>query len=281
MNRTGIFVATTLLATAFAAAQTSPASGVEGTFLALQSPSQGESLERMRLPAPDYETSSLLREALLRSHEVVKNFPYTATAITESTMTLADGNRMVNKKTSLLARDSEGRTRREETLGEIGLMPVKGTHIVLISDPTERIDYVLYPERKVMQQLKHRENEISVQAKGGWTGKEEKPKYLGTVKEETLGTQVIEGITCTGTRLVQTIPAGMIGNEKEMVLTAESWVSRDLHLLVLRKRRNALSGETVYRLTNINRGEPDASLFQVPTDYKLEVLHPEGWRREK
>ena len=28
-------------------------------------------------------------------------------------------------------------------------------------------------------------------------------------------------------------------------------------------------GETTYRLTNINRGEPSAALFQVPGDYSL------------
>jgi hypothetical protein len=29
------------------------------------------------------------------------------------------------------------------------------------------------------------------------------------------------------------------------------------------------SGETVYRLTNIKRGEPPADLLKVPADYKL------------
>jgi hypothetical protein len=29
------------------------------------------------------------------------------------------------------------------------------------------------------------------------------------------------------------------------------------------------SGEIVYRLTNINRGEPDHSLFEVPANYTI------------
>jgi hypothetical protein len=29
------------------------------------------------------------------------------------------------------------------------------------------------------------------------------------------------------------------------------------------------TGEVVYQLKNISRGEPDASLFQVPPDYKI------------
>src|SRR5262245_33219703 len=45
------------------------------------------------------------------SQEAVKNAPYTATAVTESTQTLADGNRIVHKSSTFLARDSQGRTR--------------------------------------------------------------------------------------------------------------------------------------------------------------------------
>ena len=35
------------------------------------------------------------------------------------------------------------------------------------------------------------------------------------------------------------------------------------------------TGETVYRLTNIFRGEPDASLFQAPPGYNV-VEGPQG-----
>jgi len=48
----------------------------------------------------------------------------------------------------------------------------------------------------------------------------------------------------------------------------ESWYSQELHEVVLRKRSDPRSGESVYRLTDIRRGEPDASLFQVPGGYK-------------
>ena len=40
--------------------------------------------------------------------------PYAAEAITESTQVLADGNRIVQKSTTRVYRDSEGRTRREQ-----------------------------------------------------------------------------------------------------------------------------------------------------------------------
>src|SRR3989442_943716 len=52
--------------------------------------------------------------------KVVKNAPYSAEAVTEMTQRLADGNRIVNKNTANMYRDSEGRTRRDEKLGDVG-----------------------------------------------------------------------------------------------------------------------------------------------------------------
>jgi hypothetical protein len=39
---------------------------------------------------------------------------------------------------------------------------------------------------------------------------------------------------------------------------------------VYSRRTDPRFGETIYRLTNITRAEPDAALFQVPPDYKQE-----------
>src|SRR5690242_7555338 len=52
--------------------------------------------------------------------KTVKGAPYSADAITETTQTLADGNRITRKTTASLYRDSQGRTRREESLAAIG-----------------------------------------------------------------------------------------------------------------------------------------------------------------
>jgi hypothetical protein len=40
-------------------------------------------------------------------------------------------------------------------------------------------------------------------------------------------------------------------------------------MVIMSKHRDPRSGETIYRLTNINRSEPDRSLFEVPADYKV------------
>ena len=50
----------------------------------------------------------------------VKGAPYAAEAVTETTQTLADGNRITRKSSANVYRDSAGRTRREETISALG-----------------------------------------------------------------------------------------------------------------------------------------------------------------
>jgi len=82
--------------------------------------------------------------------------------------------------------------------------------------------------------------------------------------KEDLGEQVVEGVMAKGTRTTTVIPAGAIGNEQPITVTSEEWFSPDLKVLVMTKHADPRSGETTYRLTDITRGEPDASLFDLP-----------------
>lgn len=91
----------------------------------------------------------------------------------------------------------------------------------------------------------------------------------GQESKEDLGQQMIEGMMATGTRTTTTIPAGAIGNEQPLTIVSEQWFSPELKVLVLTKHSDPRVGETTYRLTNIQRAEPDRSLFQVPADYAV------------
>src|SRR5687768_15776299 len=52
--------------------------------------------------------------------KIAKDAPYSADAVTETTQTLADGNKISRKNTAQVFRDGEGRTRRDQTLDQIG-----------------------------------------------------------------------------------------------------------------------------------------------------------------
>ena len=88
-------------------------------------------------------------------------------------------------------------------------------------------------------------------------------------KATPLGKQMIEGVECEGTRIVETIPAGQIGNEQAIEIVIERWVSAQLGLTLLSKHSNPLTGETTVKMTNLLRAEPDEYLFKVPSDYTI------------
>lgn len=75
----------------------------------------------------------------------VTGSPYSAEAVTEIEQRLADGNRIARRTTATIYRDSEGRTRRDQTLGAIGPWVVGGElpQISSIYDPVEKVRYML------------------------------------------------------------------------------------------------------------------------------------------
>ena len=87
---------------------------------------------------------------------------------------------------------------------------------------------------------------------------------------ESLGKQFMEGVEADGTRTTFTIPAGQIGNELPISVVSERWYSPELKALVMSRQSDPRFGETTYRLTNIARGEPSPSLFEVPSDFTIE-----------
>jgi hypothetical protein len=88
-------------------------------------------------------------------------------------------------------------------------------------------------------------------------------------RTEQLGVQNFEGVDAEGTRTITTIPADAIGNERPIEIVYERWYSKELQMIVYSKHSDPRFGEQTYRLTNINRSEPDPSLFQVPNSYRI------------
>jgi hypothetical protein len=242
--------------------------------------------------------------------KLVKGSPYSAQAITETTQTLADGNRIVNKTTASVYRDSEGRTRREQTVGPIGALGMSNQlpQTIFISDPVAGVSYVLEPNSHIARKMNPMrfEYKIAPPAADKLIGPPDGPppgegappperielrsvftreappgapgagvvmtwqsERDGNVKTESLGKQTIEGVEAEGTRVTATIPAGEIGNERAIEEVSERWYSPELQAVVMTKHSDPRFGETVYRLTNINRSEPAKSLFEVPSDYTI------------
>jgi hypothetical protein len=231
--------------------------------------------------------------------KVVKGAPYSGQAVTETTQILGDGNRIVNRNAASVYRDREGRTRHEQTIAAIGPFG-EIPHFISINDPVAGVSYVFEPNSRVARKLNSMQFEFKLNAndekdkavlrdkrQGSPGSLPEGPKLqVGTMgpsltveladrpdgnrKQESLGKQIIEGVEAEGTRMTITIPAGEIGNERAIEIVSERWYSPELQTVVITKHSDPRLGETIYRLTNINRGEQDASLFRVPSDYRIE-----------
>src|SRR5690349_3848823 len=100
-----------------------------------------------KTPPPIANTFSFLNSEFAFDGKPIKGSPYSAEAVTETTQVLSDGNRIVNRSTATLYRDSEGRTRREQTLKSIGGVTSGAAPLqtIMISDPVAGVSYSLDP----------------------------------------------------------------------------------------------------------------------------------------
>lgn len=225
--------------------------------------------------------------AINGAFQVLKNQPYEAQALTESTQTLADGSHIDQTTTATIARDSEGRTVRTQKLSN-------GQTFTVIYDPVAKTTTKYDSNRKIAHvmtlpaALPVGATLVTgssfgigggpatvavgqVVGHGGHASSLQGDEKFNTTTE-SLGTKAIEGIQVSGTRSTNTIPAGTIGNDKTIVTTRETWYSAALELNVQNIQDDPRFGHTTYSLTNIQLGEPEAALFQVPPEYKVETI---------
>ena len=265
-----------------------------------------ESMEKVRNMTFDFVAGEAI------GGKTVKNAPYSAEAVTETVQTLGDGNRIVNRSSSTLYRDSEGRERREQMLDNIGSLhaeaPVK---TVSIWDPVAKTNYSL-DERKhtarkssaggftfatpgaragmsepmvstwthtgpndvtvmrsPMPRVAGGESHVMIYENTITTRVSNDSKDNARLKNEDLGERMIEGVKAKGSRTTHTISAGEMGNERPIEVVSERWYSDELQTVVMTKRSDPRTGETTYKLLNVNRSEPMKSLFEVPADYTV------------
>jgi len=227
---------------------------------------------------------------------LVKNAPYSADIVTESTQTLADGNHIRQSTTTRFYRDSEGRTRSEQSVNLNGLAANGNLpHMVFINDSVAGVNYALNTQDHTATKVSFTPRVggnrggpppdpagqgAQAQAQAGpppWRGAGPRGPNRQNIKTESLGRQTIEGVQADGTRTTMTIPAGQMGNELPIQIVTESWYSADLHAEVLYKRSDPRMGETVRKLANVSRSEPARMLFEAPADYKVtERARPGG-----
>jgi hypothetical protein len=162
----------------------------------------------------------------------VPNAPFAAKVEIISHDLLPDGTVNIRTTINHIARSSSGRIYNERRR----LVPVnfKGDHALLsghIYDPSSRLN----------------------------------PFF----KQEDIGTQPLGGLTLTGIRKTHIIPAAASTTGKDIVIIDEYWYSPDLAVYMIIKHNDPRTGEQIVAITDVERHEPEASLFVVPHTYKV------------
>jgi hypothetical protein len=215
----------------------------------------------------------------------IVNAPLSATIQREEVTKFVDGNRIIRTSSSRLARDGQGRTRVE-----INFFPPMGRGqtslpiFVQIFDPLTGEGFSLNMQQRTANMLPSTGPSPVLQAPvaappvfpqigsplvnfaiGGYTSSSQ-------TKETSLGEKMIDGIRAVGKRVDYSLPANSMGNEKPITIRTEQWFSPDLGVALLTTQRSSIGIDSTYKLAEIDRNEPDRSLFTVPEDFTKQLF---------
>ena len=192
----------------------------------------------------------------------VSNLPFTAKVELETVDQIPDGTFITHKTYNIDARDSVGRTRIEvrrwmspDPAAEPQLLRV------LLYDPSTQTRNVVFLLFHVVRRW--------VPAAPFPGESNEAALKKASISREDLGADNMEGLPVRGTRVTETFEPGALGSNRALTIVTENWYSDDLRINLLTKRTDPRFGVQTVRVTNLVRGEPEASLFALPADYRV------------
>jgi hypothetical protein len=198
---------------------------------------------------------------------VVIGKPYTGRLISEHAQVAEDGTKSPGAKFQVrFYRDGEGRSREEKfppiNAERSSIKVIDAPMGITIVDPVEGFAYILNPD-------KHTATRFRIRGLPQ-TGSIAAPTSANPGRSsESLGTKLIDGLNAEGTRAI--IKRSTEEYPSEPDSEEESWWSPDLLMPVLTIRKDPFFNlEVTERLTEIRLGEPEHSLFKLPSDYILQ-----------
>jgi hypothetical protein len=216
----------------------------------------------------------------------IANKPYTATVKTTIVQKLVDGTTITRVNTTKEARDSEGRTMHQTSL----YVPNGGPAIVNTSvfDPGSRTmthwmsqskqaTVIHMPEPKSLAANLPTQQTVLAGGSSSNGSADGQPQIATAAQaarirnrqKEQLGGKTIAGVYAEGTRITMTIPEGAEGNDRPITTVNETWRSRDLNITLLSVNEDPRTGTRTTEVTDLDRAEPDPSVFQVPEGYTV------------
>ncbi len=199
----------------------------------------------------------------------IKGAPFSLTLVTEWSRPLGNGGSFTLANQRHIARDRNGRIYQERWL----LVPKGGKiksemNVLQISDPSRHTTHNCFTREQVCEIIGFNLSADSVyKPRIGATGA--LPDGNGFHQHEELGVSNLGGVDATGYREINTINAGVMGNDQPMVTTREFWYSTRLGISLSSKIDDPQSGKQLFTVTEISTAEPDPALFELPAGYKV------------
>ena len=194
---TGLLAVALLLSLANAALAQQPAP--DPTIVVRQHLFQGP--EGVPPPPPHPDANFVFMASESFGGKIVKGAPYSGEAVTETIQTLGDGNRIINKFTSSVYRDSEGRTRREQSFKGLGVLGVgeEPLKTIFIHDPVAGVSFSLDSRTHIAHKTAPFTFELT--RKGGGPG-------VTTAEAQTFEFKLGHGGAAGGGNVIMTAPLG-------------------------------------------------------------------------
>ena len=201
----------------------------------------------------------------------IRNAPLSADVITQYDRVLIYGGHIHREMRGKVFRDSQGRVRTETEQPNPATGAGQQTRIT-IQDPAQHLVIRLDPRTRTAT--------LSRTGPPAANKDETAPTLAGSpahptatkmtvLKTESLGTKVIDGISATGTRTTRAYEGEVMENGQPVVMVTESWLARDLQIVILSETDDNDSGRDSMKLTNIVRAEPNPQLFAIPPGYTV------------
>ena len=131
-----------------------------------------------------------------------------------------------------------------------GISPGGQGNIVLIFRRDKNIEWTLNPEKKLYMERPLNEKEMEQATK----------KMIDSRNEKVLGTEKINGFTCTKKEVETTVE--LMGYKRTVKTIV--WVSKRLDMPIRTKSQDG----SITELRNIKEGAPANKYFEVPKEYK-------------
>jgi hypothetical protein len=213
---------------------------------------------------------------------LVSGNPFHAEIVVTTSGATKPNSIIAPRQPELVARDSQGRIRTKRVTGEFKRDngPEAGTkadqHIIMICDPVAQtltqID-TLNATAKIIHSRPSGPSSSRLQPRPtrSFCSSRLLFNHAGQMKGEDLGYQTIAGVEAHGERIsMPMLGAPVSGESSHSDNTTDRWCSDQLSAVILRVTENTKTGaKSSVAMQNIERTDPDPSLFQIPPDYAV------------